>query len=237
VIGAVVAAGAKIAASNGGGAMRKVVIWDAPTRLFHWLTAVLVAAAYATWRFDRIDWHVWIGYALLALVIFRLLWGFLGSETARFAGFVASPRAAFAHLAHIFRREPDHQRGRNPAGGWMVLVLLVLLLGEALTGVYINNDIAVEGPLTEIVPAPLANLIDALHTALFWQALLAAIALHLAAIAVYWVAKGQNLVLPMIDGRKALPIETRPPALAGPLRALIVFGGSVVAAAAVINFL
>ncbi|MGH6995050.1 MAG: hypothetical protein ACREES_05095, partial [Stellaceae bacterium] len=133
--------------------------------------------------------------------------------------------------------EPDYQRGHNPAGGWMVLMLLALLLGEALSGLYINNDIAVEGPLTEIVPAPLANLIDALHTTLFWQAFLAAITLHIAAIAVYWAAKGQNLVLPMINGRKAVPIEKRPPALAGSLRALIVFGGSVAAAAAVINFL
>lgn len=217
--------------------MRKVVIWDAPTRLFHWLTAILVAAAYATWRFDRMDWHVWIGYALLALVIFRLLWGFFGSETARFAGVLASPRAAFAHLAHMFHREPDRAIGHNPAGGWMVLLLLALLLGEALTGVYVNNDIVVEGPLTEIVPASVANLIDALHTAGLWQALLAAIALHLAAITVYWAAKGQNLVLPLITGRKALPIETRPPTLIGPLRALFVFGGSMIAAAALINFL
>lgn len=217
--------------------MRKVVIWDAPTRLFHWLTAILVAAAYATWRFDRMDWHVWIGYALLALVIFRLLWGFFGSETARFAAFLVSPRVAFAHLAHLFRREPDDQRGHNPAGGWMVLMLLALLLGEALSGLYINNDVAVAGPLTEFIPAPLADLIDALHTGLLWQALLAAIALHLAAIAIYWAAKGQNLVLPMINGRKALPKEKRPPTLAGPMRALIVFGGSVAAAAAVINFL
>ncbi len=217
--------------------MRKVAIWDGPTRLFHWLTAILVAAAYATWRFDRMDRHIWIGYALLALVIFRLLWGFFGSETARFAGVLASPRAAFAHLAHMFHREPDRAIGHNPAGGWMVLLLLALLLGEALTGVYVNNDIVVEGPLTEIVPASIANLIDALHTAGLWQALLAAIALHLAAITVYWAAKGQNLVLPMVTGRKAPPKEPRPPALIGPLRALFVFGGSAIAAAALINFL
>jgi len=216
--------------------MRKVVIWDAPTRLFHWLTAVLVAAAYATWRFDRMDWHVWIGYALLALVIFRLLWGFLGSETARFAAFLASPRAAFAHLAHIFRREPDHQRGHNPAGGWMVLALLALLLGEALSGLYVNNDVVVEGPLTELVPAPISNLIDALHTYLWWI-LLAAVTLHVLAVAVYRMAKGQNLVLPMVTGRKTLPPETRAPALAGSFRALLVLGGSLLAVSVLINFL
>ncbi|MGH7001314.1 MAG: cytochrome b/b6 domain-containing protein, partial [Stellaceae bacterium] len=165
--------------------MRKIVIWDAPTRLFHWLTAILVAAAYATWRFDWMDWHVWIGYALLALIVFRLVWGFVGSETARFAGFLASPRAAFAHLAHILRRETDRQRGHNPAGGWMVLVLLALLLGECLSGLYVNNDVADDGPLTQIVPAPISNLIDALHTVLWWS-LLAAVTLHVIAVAVYW---------------------------------------------------
>ncbi|HEV2264052.1 MAG TPA: cytochrome b/b6 domain-containing protein [Stellaceae bacterium] len=216
--------------------MRKVVIWDAPTRLFHWLTAVLVAAAYATWRFDRMDWHVWIGYALLALVIFRLLWGFFGSETARFAGFLASPRTAFAHLAHIFRREPDREIGHNPAGGWMVLVLLALLFGESLSGLYINNDVAEDGPLTQIVPAPVSNLIDALHTYLWWI-LLAAVTLHVIAVAVYRLAKGQNLVLPMVMGRKTLPPEMRAPALAGPLRALLVLGGSLLAITVLINFL
>ena len=216
--------------------MRKVVIWDAPTRIFHWLTAILVVAAYATWRFDRMDWHVWVGYALLALVIFRLLWGFFGSETTRFAGFLASPRAAFAHLAHLFRREPDRQRGHNPAGGWMVLVLLALLLGESLSGLYINNDVAVEGPLTESVPAPISNLIDALHTYLWWI-LLAAVTLHVIAVAVYRMAKGQNLVLPMVTGRKMLPPEMRAPALAGPLRALLVLGGSLLAVTVLINFL
>src|SRR5215469_1889396 len=216
--------------------MRKVVIWDAPTRLFHWLTAILVAAAYATWRFDWMDWHVWVGYALLALVVFRLLWGFFGSETARFAEFLATPRAAFAHLARTFRREPDRQRGHNPAGGWMVLLLLALLLGETLTGLYINNDVAEHGPLTQIVPAPVSNLIDALHTYLWWT-LFAAVTLHVLAVVLYWPAKGQNLVLPMITGRKTLPPETQAPALAGPLRALLVLGGSILAVTVLINFL
>lgn len=216
--------------------MRKVVIWDAPTRLFHWLTVILVAAAYATWRFDWMDWHVGVGDALLALVVFRLVWGFLGSETARFAGFVASPRAAFTHLMHMFRREPDREIGHNPAGGWMVLVLLALLLGETLSGLYINNDIADEGPLTHVVPAPISNLIDTLHTVLWWT-LLAAVTLHALAVAVYWTAKGQNLVLPMVTGRKTLPPETRAPALVGPLRALLILGGSVLAVTALINFL
>ncbi len=132
---------------------RGVIVWDLPTRAFHWLTVALVAAAYATWRLNWMDWHAWCGDALLALLLFRLVWGFVGSDTARFARFLASPRAAAHHIARLFTREPDTQVGHNPAGGWMVLLLLALLLGQTLTGIVDNNDVADAGPLTDIMPA------------------------------------------------------------------------------------
>ena len=218
------------------GSVLKVAIWDVPTRLFHWLTAALVAAAYATWRLDWMFWHVWSGYAVLALVLFRILWGFFGSETARFSRFLASPTAAARYLGHALRREPDRQLGHNPAGGWMVLLLLALLLAETLTGLYINNDIADVGPLTGLAPAWVDNLITDLHD-VFWQALLAAIALHVAAVGVYWIVKRQNLLLPMISGRKTLPAQVRPPLMARPTRALLLAVCGGVAAAALVNFL
>jgi cytochrome b len=215
---------------------RKVFVWDAPTRLFHWLVVALVVAAYATWRLNWMDWHAWAGDAVLALLLFRLLWGFFGSETTRFFRFLAAPRRAAQTLAHVFRREPDHQVGHNPAGGWMVLLLLALLLGETLTGLYVANDVADEGPLTAFVPAPLANAITALHL-IFWDALLAAVALHVLAIAVYAVAKRQNLLLPMITGWKTLPERVPQPRMAGRARAVFLFGCSALAAAALANFL
>ena len=216
--------------------MQKIMVWDVPTRLFHWLTVILVPAAYATWRLNWMDWHAYAGYALLALVVFRLLWGFFGGETARFARFLAAPRRAAGHLAQLLRREPDRQVGHNPAGGWMVVVLLALLLAETLTGIYINNDIADVGPFTEITPAPVANLITTLHDVL-WQALLVAVTLHILAIGLYGAAKGQNLLLPMITGCKVLPPIVRPPAQAGALRALLFLGCGTVAAAALAKFL
>ena len=216
--------------------MQKIVVWDVPTRLFHWLTVMLVAAAYATWRLNWMDWHAYAGYALLALVVFRLLWGFFGSETARFARFLAAPRRAAGHLAQLLQREPDRQVGHNPAGGWMVLLLLALLLAETLTGIYINNDIADVGPFTELAPAPVANFITTLHD-VFWQALLAAVTLHVLAVVLYWAAKRQNLLLPMITGCKVLPPGVRPPAQAGALRALLFLGCGTLAAAALAKFL
>ncbi|MGX7002274.1 cytochrome b/b6 domain-containing protein [Caballeronia sp. KNU42] len=199
---------------------RPVLVWDIPTRLFHWLVVVLVAAAYATSRLNWMDWHVRIGEALLALVLFRLLWGFFGSETARFHSFLKAPAAAWQHLRHLFRRDADLQVGHNPAGGWMVLLLLVLLLGETLSGLYVNNDVADDGPLTQWVPAAIANAITALHTIL-WEALLAAVALHVLAIAVYAVAKGHNLLRPMLTGRKRLPERIRAPGQASVMLALL----------------
>ena len=142
---------------------RVVRVWDVPIRLVHWLVVALVAAAYATWRLNWMAWHGWIGDALLALLLFRLSWGFFGSETARFSRFLAPPRMVVQHLKHALLREPDRQIGHNPAGGWMVLLLLALLFAETLTGLYVANDIADAGPLTEVVPAPLADAIDAAH--------------------------------------------------------------------------
>lgn len=211
-------------------AARPVLIWDAPVRLFHWLMVVLVTAAYVTLKLNWIDWHVRLGETLLALLIARLLWGCFGSETARFRSFVASPAAALRHLRRLFHREPDLQVGHNAAGGWMVLLLLALLLTETLSGLYVNNEIADQGPLSELVPAWLANAISTLH-GLVWYVLLAAVALHVLVIALYAVAKGHNLLRPMLTGYQLLPSSVDAPRQAPALLALLPLG---VGAAAVI---
>jgi cytochrome b len=182
------------------------------------------------------DWHARAGEAVLALVLFRLLWGCFGSETARFRSFLASPAAAAHHLRRLFRREPDMQAGHNPAGGWMVVLLLALLLGETLTGLYVNNDVADTGPLTQWVPAWIANAITALHTIL-WDALVAAVAMHLFAIALYAAAKGHNLLRPMLTGRKLLPTGVREPRLASMGLALLLLAGAGIAATALTMYL
>jgi cytochrome b len=217
-------------------APRTVLVWDLPIRIFHWLIVALVAAAYATWRLNWMTWHGWVGDAVLTLLLFRLSWGFLGGETARFSRFIASPRTALQHLKCMLRREPDHQVGHNPAGGWMVLLLLALLLVETLTGLYVANDIADEGPLTEVVPAWAANAIAASHTIL-WDALLAAIVVHVLAIAGFAAIKGQNLLLPMVTGTKVLPANVAAPRAGSPARAGLLLLGCAVATAVLVNLL
>lgn len=221
-------------ASSGQPRVHTVRVWDLPTRLFHWLTVALVAAAYVTIRLNWLDWHVRIGKTLLALVLFRLLWGCVGSESARFRSFVASPGAALHHLRHLFEREPDVQVGHNPAGGWMVLLLLALLLGETLTGLYDYNDVSDVGPLTAWVPAPVAYGISKLHDSLLWDAIVAAVALHLLAIALYAAVKGHHLLRPMLTGRKTVPANVREPRLAPAALALalLIVAAAVVAALA-----
>jgi cytochrome b len=211
-------------------AARVVRVWDVAIRLFHWLVVALVATAYATWRLNWMVWHGWIGDLLLALLLFRLLWGFFGSETARFSHFLTSPRIAVEHLKYALLREPDRQVGHNPAGGWMVLFLLSLLLAETLTGIYVANDIADVGPLTGIAPAAVENAIDASHEIL-WNVLVAAIVLHVLAIFGYAAIKGQNLLLPIITGTKVLPEIVVAPRLGSPARAVVLFAASAAAAA------
>jgi cytochrome b len=191
---------------------RSVLVWDAPVRLFHWLVVVLVAGAYVTLKLNWMDWHVRSGEALLALVLFRVMWGCVGSETARFRSFVTSPAAALRHLSHLFRREPDLQVGHNAAGGWMVLFLLAVLLSETLSGLYVYNEVADEGPLSEIMPAWFANAVSSVH-ALGWDVLLVAVTLHVLVIALYAAVKRHNLLRPMLSGYKALP-----PTIAAPHR-------------------
>ncbi|WP_042295908.1 cytochrome b/b6 domain-containing protein [Paraburkholderia bannensis] len=202
---------------------RRVRVWDLPTRLFHWLAVALVAIAWLSQRMNWMQLHVRAGETLLALVLFRLLWGCCGSETARFSRFLASPKAAWRHLRHLARREPDVQVGHNAAGGWMVLLLLALLLVETLSGLYVNNDVADEGPLSEIVPAAIANAISAIH-AVGWDVLAAAVVLHLCAIALYALVKGHHLVGPMVTGTKPLPATTRVPRRASLWLAALLLG-------------
>ncbi|MCW3476501.1 cytochrome b/b6 domain-containing protein [Limobrevibacterium gyesilva] len=196
-------------------------VWDAPTRLFHWLLVILVVLSYVSTRLSWMDLHLLSGYAILTLLIFRIAWGFLGSDTARFSHFLRSPLAALRQLGRMHRREPDTQVGHSAAGGWMVVILLALLSVQAGTGLFANDDGATEGPLMKFVSKADSDWLSKIHGINF-NILLAAIGLHLAAIAVYAVVKRHSLVKPMITGKKRLPAATPAPRMAHPLKALVI---------------
>jgi cytochrome b len=204
-------------------------IWDLPTRLFHWILVVLIFVSWlSAWR----DWmriHVVCGLTVLTLLLFRLIWGLVGSDTARFSHFLKSPAAALRHLVHLLRREPDTETGHNAAGGWMVIVLLALLCVQVVTGLCSNDDILVEGPLAGPVGKDRSDWLTHIHHVNF-TLIEIAIALHVLAIITYRVLKGQNLLLPMITGKKRLPGATRAPRMmhAGFALAVLVFSALAV---------
>ena len=211
-------------------------VWDVPTRLFHWAIVLLLGASWITQRLDWMELHFLSGYSMLAMLLFRLGWGFFGSETARFRHFLRGPLEAFRHLARLHRPEQDTQIGHNAAGGWMVLVLLVLLAVQVATGLCANDDISAQGPLGDYVGKDWSDWLTHIHAVNF-ELIELAIGLHIIAIAAYAALKRQDLLRPMITGRKRLPATTPPPKLASPLLAIALFGMAAAAVAVLVNAL
>jgi cytochrome b len=177
-------------------------VWDWAVRVFHWALVALLAAAWATAEagIEYMQWHMRCGYAVLTLLLFRLLWGVVGSGSARFAGFVRGPRAVLAYLRAWFSRNPLHYLGHNPLGGWMVLVLLLLVAVQVGTGLFADDDIMYQGPLVRLVSGDMSGFLTGIHKTNF-NLLLAAVGLHVAAVLLY-LLRGDNLLKPMFSGRK-----------------------------------
>lgn len=176
----------------------RVRVWDLPTRMFHWALVALVVFSFISAKVGGawIQWHFYSGYTILALILFRLQWGFAGSRYARFGNFVRGPRAIMASL-----RGKATLPGHNPLGALSVLVMLLCLLLQASTGLFATDDIASEGPLSKLVSNSTAALLTRSHR---WneKVLLALTALHLAAVFHYLLAKRRNLIIPMLTGNQ-----------------------------------
>ena len=196
-----------------------VKVWDGWVRMNHWLILVLMLVSFGTAKAHRMEWHMLSGYAILTLVLFRLMWGLFGSETARFRHFLAWPGAALRQLGKMTRREPDAEVGHNPAGGWMVLLLLALLLTQAVTGLFSYDQIFTRGPLARRAPEWVVDRASSIHVQNFYW-LLAAVGVHVLAVGVYFAAKHHDLLGPMIHGVKKLPEEVAAPRMASPARGL-----------------
>jgi cytochrome b len=196
-------------------------IWDLPTRLFHWILVVLIFASWLSAEMNKMRLHVICGLSILALLLFRVIWGFIGSDTARFARFLKSPAAAIRHLMHLARREPDIEAGHNAAGGWMVLGMLAILFIQVGTGLGANDDVMTEGPLFRVVGKERSDWLTHIHH-LNFTLIEILVALHVLAIVTYRLLKGHNLLTPMITGKKRLPGATRAPRMMHPVAGLVV---------------
>lgn len=214
----------------------KRLVWDLPLRLFHWLLVLSIAASWYTAEnseeflelgsmfYSYTEIHFWLGYWTLGLILFRLVWGFVGPRHARFGNFIVSPSKAIAYLRSFNTSSYTPAPGHNPLGAWSVVLLLAMVGAQAVTGLFIIDN-------TEIYPAPFHASVEAetarsmatFHFTNF-DVLLWVVGLHILAVLFYLVFKHQNLIIAMITGRK--PASMVPPQEAIPnsqlLKAVIV---------------
>ena len=213
----------------------RIAAWDLPTRVFHWTLVTLIVAAWVSFEFSeeledpRLVWHRWNGLALLTLIVWRILWGFAGPRSARFATFVRGPSAALGYARDLVRGKSRHFLGHNPLGG-LFIVLLIGVVGTIGTlGLFAleHNDNAT-GPLYKYAGEAWAKVFTRWHRLMFEPVLLVLIAVHIAANVYYGVVKREPLIAAMITGTKpAGPYEDGADAapLARPiLRAVLLLG-------------
>jgi cytochrome b len=183
--------------------LTKVRVWDLPTRIFHWALAagVLGLAITGTVGGNAMAWHFRFGYAVLALLLFRLVWGLMGGRWSRFGAFVYAPQSVINYLKG--KGKPEHSVGHSPIGAGSVFAMLGFLLLQVASGLVSDDEIAFAGPLTRFVSNATVSLATNYHTSIGKWVLLGLVVLHIAAILFYLMRK-HNLVGAMLHGDKAL---------------------------------
>jgi cytochrome b len=181
------------------GIKMRVKVWDLPTRVFHWLLALLAVAMVVTGKLrgDALEWHARIGYAVASLLLFRIAWGFVGGHWSRFASFLPSPRLAWAHL----RGARPPAGGHNPLGAWSVYAMLLFFVLQVASGLFVQTKEDFAGPLAALVSNATSHLLTGYHKNIGQRVLIALVILHLVAIA-WYALRGENLVRPMLTGGK-----------------------------------
>lgn len=180
---------------------QQVRVWDLPVRLFHWSLVALVALSWLSAENGYMKLHLWSGLCLLTLLLFRIAWGCVGSTTARFADFARGPGRVLGYLRALRRGEHPLHAGHNPAGGWMVLALLAMLLLQAGIGLFSNDGVHFNGPLAARISSGLSGRLTSLHGTLF-DFILLLVWVHIVAVLYYRFVRGENLVAAMLGGRK-----------------------------------
>jgi len=180
-----------------------IPVWDLPTRLFHWLLVVLVALSFTTGSIggNAMQYHECSGFAILILLVFRIIWGFVGSRTSRFSYFAKGPATLWRYAVTLVRGKSERYLGHNPLGGWSVLAMLLVLLAQAATGLFANDDIITEGPLYLWVSKPLSDWLTGVHR-LNRYLIMVLVVTHVSAVLFYLLVKHENLIKPMFSGIK-----------------------------------
>jgi cytochrome b len=179
-------------------AEEKILVWDVPTRLFHWSLVICFVGAWITHEMEVSGFwlHTIFGYSALALALWRISWGLVGTRYARFSHFLASPGAAMNYLRNAPAVEPV---GHNPAGGWAIMAMLALVTAQAVSGLFNGGEILMEGPWYHAAPKWLQGLAHEFHEINF-NLLLGLVGLHLGALLLHWVRRRHNLIPAMITG-------------------------------------
>ena len=191
--------------------LKKVRVWDLPTRTFHWslvLCTLGLAVSGLIGGSAVMEWHMRLGYAVLALLLFRIVWGLVGGRWSRFAAFVYAPRSIIDYLRGSGK--PEHDVGHSPIGALSVFAMLAVFLAQVASGLVSDDEIATSGPLTSLVSNATVSLASNYHANIGKWLLLALVCLHVAAIIFYQRRKKKNLVGAMFHGDKTLQM-TAPP--------------------------
>lgn len=187
--------------------LQPVRVWDLPTRLFHWSLAACVLGAFVCAKIggNAMAWHLRLGYAVFALLAFRLLWGFVGGRWSRFASFLYGPVTLLRYARGKVRDDEQLDVGHSPLGSASVFALLVFLAAQVATGLFADDEIATTGPLNRFVATATGLALTAYHKTGGQWVLVALVLLHVLAIVFYRVRRRRNLVGPMVTGDKMLP--------------------------------
>jgi cytochrome b len=170
-------------------------LWDLPTRLFHWLVVACLPLSWWSAETERYDVHEWLGYTIITLVISRVIWGFIGSRHSRFGDFIVGPGKVLAYV----RGQGSASAGHNPLGGWSVLVLLLLLLGQAVSGLFNTDDVLFSGPLYYAASTGFRDAMGQVHDIAFY-ALVGLVCLHILVVLYRQLRLKEKLLQAMLKG-------------------------------------
>jgi cytochrome b len=184
-------------------------VWDLPVRLFHWSIVLLLCLSWFSADQGYMRVHLVSGLSLLALLLFRIAWGLVGSTTARFRNFLHPPRRVAGYLKGLAGGDKIFYAGHNPAGGLMVVALIAVLLAQVASGLFANDGVRFHGPLALLVSEDVSTRLTDIHGLIF-DFILVLVWCHVVAVGFYLLVKGDNLVWPMVTGKKhrsLLPAE------------------------------